>query len=340
MARSVDRFGLRRVALTALAVVSLSTALPARAAPPVGSTLRVSNTGGGGLRLRQQPDRDSAILALIPEGAAVVVSGAARYADGLEWLQIRTGGSDGWASSSFLVATVTGVMAASAPPVAATGAPTVGGQATVAGTGGPALRVRASVGLDAPIAGHLSEGSTVTITGGPVADATGSAWYGIRHDGLSGWANGRYLAPVGGAANRNAPPTTSAPAAASSVGQGAAIAAAGLLYLGVPYVWGGATPGGWDCSGFVLYIVQEVTGRTLPRTTQAQIGAGTPVAAGDIRAGDLVFFANTYAPGITHVGIALGDGRFVHARSPTHGTVITSLADPYYASRFAGARRL
>jgi cell wall-associated NlpC family hydrolase len=108
----------------------------------------------------------------------------------------------------------------------------------------------------------------------------------------------------------------------------------------VPYSWGGTTPLGWDCSGFVSYVVQETLGRTLPRTTQAQIDVGTPVAASDIRAGDLVFFANTYAPGITHVGIALGDGRFIHARSPTYGTVITSLSDPYYGSHFAGARRL
>ena len=102
----------------------------------------------------------------------------------------------------------------------------------------------------------------------------------------------------------------------------------------------GATPAGWDCSGFVYYIVRQVTGRTLPRTTQAQWGVGTPVAREAIQAGDLVFFQNTYEPGITHVGFALGDGRFVHASAPGVGTIISSLADPYYAAHYAGARRV
>ena len=66
---------------------------------------------------------------------------------------------------------------------------------------------------------------------------------------------------------------------------------------------------------------------------------GRAIAVEAIQAGDLVFFADVSGPGITHNGIALGDGRFIHARSERYGTVITSLADPYWAGHFAGARR-
>lgn len=304
----------------------------------------MSGTGGTGLGLHREPDVQSAILTTVPEGASVVPSGAAEYADGLEWFEVQVGGAHGWAPASFLDELDT----ADTVDVSAFVAPTAflaGDQATVVGVGSAGLRIRASASFAAPLVGTVPAGAVLTIVEGPQADPTGALWYGLQYNGLRGWANERYLAPVTGAAIRPVPtpvapalPATSATSASS--GQGNAIVAAALLYLGVPYSWGGVTPRGWDCSGFIAYVVQETLGRTLPRTTQAQIGVGTPVAADDIRAGDLVFFANTYAPGITHVGIALGDGRFVHARSPTYGTVITSLADPYYGSHFAGARRL
>ncbi|MGN6562297.1 MAG: C40 family peptidase, partial [Thermomicrobiales bacterium] len=103
--------------------------------------------------------------------------------------------------------------------------------------------------------------------------------------------------------------------------------------------WAGVTPAGWDCSGFVLYVYQQAAGITLPRTAADQFTVGAPIRLPDVHAGDIVFFADTNGPGITHNGIALGEGRFIHARSENTGTVISSLADPYWSSHFAGARR-
>lgn len=141
------------------------------------------------------------------------------------------------------------------------------------------------------------------------------------------------LARVAAAAASARPVQTTATATAT------ASAALGVRYLSVPSVWGGATPAGRDCVGFVHHVVEQVTGQAMPRTTRTQIGFGTAVTAGDIRAGDLVFFANTCAAGITHLGIALGHGRFVHAGGPGTGTILTSLSAAYYARRFTGARR-
>lgn len=346
LSRPFRRMRLRSAALAFLAVISISAVPVVGAAPTPGTSLQVTGTGGAGLRLREQPDAGSAILALVPEGATVIASGQARNAGGYEWALVRYNETSGWVVTAFLGAAGVAAPATSqpsAPSGSSGGGLTVGGRATVSGTDGDNLRIRNGVGVDAPIVGQAPPGATVTITAGPRADATGATWYGVDYSGLRGWAIGRYLVPVGAAPAPSAVPVApTAPATQPSAasGQGSAIVTAALRYLGAPYVWGGNSPSGWDCSGFVVYIFQQVTGRTLPRTTQAQFGVGSAVAPNDIRAGDLVFFANTYAPGITHVGIALGDGRFVHARSPSYGTVVTSLSDPYYTARFAGARRV
>lgn len=110
-----------------------------------------------------------------------------------------------------------------------------------------------------------------------------------------------------------------------------------LRYLGVPYVWGGTSYGGVDCSGFV-YAVFEHNGIDLPRTADSQFEMGKPVSTRDLQPGDLVFF-QTYAPGASHVGIYLGGGRFVHA-SASDGVRIDELSMDYYAERYLGARRL
>jgi cell wall-associated NlpC family hydrolase len=108
-----------------------------------------------------------------------------------------------------------------------------------------------------------------------------------------------------------------------------------MRFLGVPYVYGGTSTSGFDCSGFVQHVF-GMLGMSLPRTADAQFYAGRPTVGGP-RAGDLVFF-DTYGS-YSHVGIYLGHGKFVHASS-SHGVMVSKLSDSYWASRYVGAKRL
>lgn len=108
-----------------------------------------------------------------------------------------------------------------------------------------------------------------------------------------------------------------------------------LKFLGVPYVWGGTSAHGFDCSGYVQHVFAMI-GKRLPRMADQQYHAGKSFS-GMPRAGDLVFF-HTYAPGVSHVGISLGGDRFVHAAR--HGVKVSSLHDSYYAPRYVGAKRV
>ena len=116
------------------------------------------------------------------------------------------------------------------------------------------------------------------------------------------------------------------------------IIATAKQYLGVPYVWGGTSPSGFDCSGLVYYVFRQ-HGITLNRTAATQYQHGTYVAKSNLRPGDLVFFQNTYKEGISHVGIYVGDGKFLHASS-SQGVTISALSNSYWTSHYYGARRI
>jgi cell wall-associated NlpC family hydrolase len=128
-------------------------------------------------------------------------------------------------------------------------------------------------------------------------------------------------------------PTATAAARVAAPNQVAQVAVdTALAQQGTPYVWAGAAPGGFDCSGLTQYAFQAA-GIALPHSSRAQSTMGTPIALADLQPGDLVFF---YSP-VSHVGIYIGDGQMVHA--PSSGDVV-KVTDLAAMGSFSGASRL
>lgn len=119
----------------------------------------------------------------------------------------------------------------------------------------------------------------------------------------------------------------------STVGLSDKMIATARQYMGTPYVWGGTSPSGFDCSGFLHYVFLQ-NGVTIPRTVETIYQKGKLVSSPS--RGDLVFF-ETYKKGPSHAGIYLGNGQFIHASS-SKGVTISSMDNPYWSPRYLGAK--
>jgi cell wall-associated NlpC family hydrolase len=140
-------------------------------------------------------------------------------------------------------------------------------------------------------------------------------------------------APIAGTA-----PLPGDPAVAIVVPDPADVVATALGYRGVPYRFGGSDPAGFDCSGFVQYVFKQA-GTSLPREVRDQFQVGDEIDRDEVQPGDLVFF-RTGRRGASHVGLAIGDGQFIHAPNSNGVVRVEPLAGRYWATRFVGARRI
>ncbi|GAA4323102.1 hypothetical protein GCM10023144_03690 [Pigmentiphaga soli] len=180
----------------------------------------------------------------------------------------------------------------------------------------------------------------------PLLGSDAPAWRGQRRPGA---AYGRsYRFDPGAAAsldparilNGELPPDTPHDASPASSELNAELATYALGYLGVRYRSGGSSPeSGFDCSGLVGYVSRKVLGLNLPRRAEDMSHVGEQVDMGDLQPGDLVFY-NTLRRKFSHVGIYLGDGRFVHSPASGGRVRIESMDLAYWKARFNGARRL
>jgi hypothetical protein len=133
-------------------------------------------------------------------------------------------------------------------------------------------------------------------------------------------------------------PRSDAPSPNPLPGLRADLVATARRFIGTPYRWGGASVrDGFDCSGLTM-TVYRLNGLELPRNARSQFQAGTPVARGDLKKGDLVFFATNGGQRVSHVGLYTGQGRFIHAPGRGKHIRIASLDNTYFKRRYLGAR--
>jgi N-acetylmuramoyl-L-alanine amidase len=122
-------------------------------------------------------------------------------------------------------------------------------------------------------------------------------------------------------------------------GTGGSIVETAMAYRGAPYRRGGTTSRGFDCSGFVQHVMDK-HGVSVSHDSRALFNQGTPVSRENLKPGDVVFFENTYRSGISHVGIYIGNGQFIHASNSRGNVKVSDLDSDYYRPRYVGARRM
>lgn len=285
----------------------------------------VATVNASALRLRSGPSTSSTTLAYAPKGDYVVIYGKTG-----QWYHVSYNLTDGYMHESYLTTS-------SRKNVELGYGRVSGNQVNV--RSGPSTSysslARANSGEQAYIIGFNNQ------------------WYKVIYDSHVGYIRSDYLTlteiPYENQASKNDPlffkdgkSTGVTPSAAALNGTAGStqkhIIENAKKLLGTPYVWGGTTPNGFDCSGYVQYVFNQ-SGIKLPRTTTEQYKIGTYVPKSSLQPGDLVFLQNTYRAGVSHVGIYVGDGKMIHASS-SKGVVISDLSSSYYTQHYYGARRV
>ena len=283
------------------------------------------------LNLRQQPSTDSPILATAYSGECVVVLGQENG-----WYRVNYNLQEGYMSADYL--TVSTVENAEL------------GYGTVTGSG---VNLRSGPSTSHARVGTASYGDKCYIIG------LNQGWYKVLYGSKTCYIRSNYLSlseiPYENRASANTPKyfrqgkaiaalpststvnqagsTTSSVSSAASAATGAQILAKATQYLGTPYVYGGASPSGFDCSGFVYYVYGTF-GLSVGRTPEAQYNAGTVVDKASLQPGDIVLFANTYASGISHSGIYAGNGQFIHSPNSRSTVSYSDLTSGYWSEHF------
>ena len=276
-----------------------------------------ATVGTQDLRLRSGPGTTYSIITHLSEGDIVVILERTNS----EWYKVNFHGKVGYVSVPLLKDVLT--------------AENFNAQGRISGDW---VNIRSKPKTSSDILGTYAKNTIMTVVG------INTGWYKVKHDGITGYVRSDLMDIIAGqkasTASSTPRPKATTPAPAANLTLGQKIVDFALGYLGYDYVYGGASPSGFDCSGFVTYVYKNF-GISVTRTASGQFrDNGVLVDRSELALGDLVFFSSNGMKGVTHVGIYIGDDEFVHASRPGIGVVISRLDSSYYTKGWWGAKRL
>ena len=314
---------------------SAAPAAPAAPAPAPATAVTVEGNAtvkGGNINVRSGPGTGYNRVAVVGTGKRVTLE-----TEEGGWCRISFDGKTGYILGTYLtpdagaLESLTAAEAAAAAaeiPAATAESSVISGNDAEGSAGdsrpgiitGGTINVRAGAGTDTERLTQVSTGKKVTILGEE------NGWYKISFDGRTGYVLDDYVYEG-----------DSLPA--SSVGQ--QIAAMAAQYVGTRYVYGGSAPGGFDCSGFTMYLYRQF-GYSLPHTASGQYAnCGVKVSRSELQPGDLVFFTSSGSGGrINHVGVYTGNDQVIHARYSVGKVHVNYLYESYYNRNYVGAIRI
>jgi len=243
------------------------------------------------------------------------------------WHKIKFNGGTGFVSAEF-ISDSTGIVA---PPTITAPSHTVEGKVAIINA--DVLNVRSGASISYSVVTTVRYGSKL-----PIISYT-DGWYKVKVGNTTGYISGDYVTITDETHSSN-PVVKETPLIQSNY-TGEDIVAKAENYLGVPYLWGGFTPMGFDCSGLVQYVYKQL-GISLERTTYYQVHQGVIVDRNDLKPGDLIFFTtNDDDPNdISHVGIYKGNDLFIQAPKPGDYVRVSNLNSAYYSNRYYVAKRI
>jgi len=278
-----------------------------------GTDVRVRSGAGTGYDILKTLDKGTLVELTVQEG---------------DWYRISYDGARGYIASQYVTRydSATGLSGA--------------GKVTA-----DVLNIRSAPRSGSTSLGTVSYGAVVTVTG------IEGSWFAVSYNGISGYVASQYVLICSPSTADTSVPETPEEAPADTPAEapvdnpaatvsGSEIVSLAQQYLGVPYVYGGSSPSGFDCSGFTMYVFSQL-GIKLPHGATSQLSYGASVSRSELQPGDLVFFQD-YGAVASHVGIYIGGDQFVHASSSYyngHCVVISSLTESYYDSHYYTARR-
>ena len=279
-----------------------------RVTPEKTTTSTDGTVTGSDVRLRLGPSTSYSIVGTYPKGTAVKISGT----NG-NWYEVSVNGKYGYMSKDY-VSTKTQAKTTkdkndSVPKPSES-------MSSIGIVTGSDVRMRGGPGTNYAVVCFLGKGVKLDITG-----KTGN-WYATSYNGQKGYVSADYVK------------------LSDNSSQAGQIIATAKEYLGTPYVWGGTTPRGFDCSGFVQYIFNQYGYKLHRVASDMYANDGVKVDKSNLKPGDLVFFSSS-SDAVGHVGMYIGNGQFIHASSGSGKVVITELeGTSYYISHYVGAKRV